>query len=445
MENFWNIYETMNEIVYVTDIDTDEIIYINRYGREQLKLGSLEEVKGQPCYRVLQNCSSRCSICTNSRLKVGEFYEWKYYNGMLGRTFLLKDTLVEKGGRRYRIEVSIDVSEMDKHKQTIKEFSSNEAMVNEALRRAFAETSPDNSIKALLKYLGQSLRSDRVYIFEGKRGEPSNNTYEWCNEGVEPQIDILQNVPFEACELWFETFERGENIVIRNLEDIRESNPVTYETLKPQQITSLVTSPIVLDDEVIGYYGVDNPPKEFLNHISVMFLVLGYFMASLIRTKNMMQKLEQISYYDQLTGALNRHGMNEFVANVDHDSSIGVVYCDVMGLKRVNDTEGHLAGDALLKRAYDCMCHVFPKESVFRVGGDEFLAMKSGIPDYEMYERVTKLKATMKDYNVNFAIGAVWLAKCNGRIEALLKEADDLMYQDKEEFYSKNPNDRRAK
>ncbi len=445
MNNYWEIYENMKEIVYVTDMDTDEVIYINQYGREKLKIDSMEDIKGEPCYKVLQKCSSRCSICTNNKLKPGEFYEWKYYNGLLGKTFLLKDTMFEQDGKRYKMEISIDISEMDEQKKAIKEFASNEALVNDALRLSLAEPTPEKSIEVLLKHLGQSLRSDRVYIFEAGENDTVKNTYEWCAEGVEPQKDYLQEVPFEVVSLWYEAFNKNKNIVIKSLESIKDSDPKVYETLLPQQVDSLVVSPLVFHDKIIGFYGVDNPPKEFLNHISVMFMVLGYFISSMLRRRNLVDRLEKLSYYDQLTGALNRHGMNAFVANVNHTASIGLVYCDVMGLKRVNDTQGHLAGDALLIRAYECLCEVFPKEVVFRVGGDEFLAMSSNVTKEDMDSKILKLRQSMSGYAVNFAIGAVWESQCNGRIQELLTIADERMYEDKAEYYSKHPHDRRAR
>lgn len=443
MANVWEIYENMQEIVYVTDMDTYEVIYINRFGRERFGIRSMEELRGKPCYQVLQHCPSPCTICTNSKLKPGQFYEWKHYNALLGTSYLIKDTMLEQDGHRYRLEITIDIGETDQQKKAIQEFTSNETLVNDALRLALSEPTPEKSLETLLKYLGASLKSDRIYIFEENPDHTVSNTYEWCAYGVEPQKDMLQNVPFEVVDMWYEAFEKNENIVIKGLESVRESHPRVYETLLPQQVDSLVASPLIMNDRIIGFYGVDNPPKEFLNHISVMFMVLGYFIASILKRRNLVEKLEKLSYYDQLTGALNRHGMNEFIATVDHEASIGLVYCDVMGLKRVNDTRGHLEGDALLVRAYECMCRAFSKETVFRVGGDEFLAMHSGVSRETMEERIQVLRASMADYNVSFAVGAVWEERCNGRITELMKVADARMYEEKAEYYSQNPHDRR--
>ncbi len=437
MNNFWDIYENMNEVVYVTDIDTDELVYINGYGRRILNITDSEDVKGKPCYKVIQHCSSRCSICTNDKLKPGEFYEWKHHNALLGKSYMIKDTMVCADGKRYRLEIAIDISEMDRQKKIIKEFSSNEALVNNALRLALSEDTPEKSILALLKHLGQSLRSDRVYIFEETEQGTVKNTYEWCSEGVEPQIDNLQDVPFSVVSLWYDKFQKNENIIVKSLASIRDTDPEAYEVLLPQQIDSLVVSPLIINDKIIGFYGVDNPPKDFLNHISVMFMVLGYFIASIIRRRNLVNKLENLSYIDQLTGALNRHGMNEFIANIDHKASIGIVYCDVTGLKKINDTLGHLEGDKHLLQCCKCLTDTFGKDFVFRIGGDEFLVMGSGIPENFIEDKVKELKDNMGKNNIHFAVGYIWKNQCNGKIAELLKAADTKMYEDKKAYYKK--------
>ncbi len=445
MKKLWEFYENMNEVVYVSDIDTYEIVYMNRYGREKIGIQSLDELKGQPCYRVLQKCSEPCSICTNDKLKAGEFYEWKYYNELFGKMYSLKDTLIEQDGRKYRMEISVEFSDTEEHERTIEEFASNEALVNEALRRALAESTPDKSLAVLLRYLGQSLKSERVYIFEETPNHTFNNTYEWCAEGVEPQIEHLQEVPAEAVQLWYEAFHKNENVIIKSLASIKDSNPVAYEYLLPQKIDSLVVSPILVNGEIIGFYGVDNPPESFLNHISVMFMVLGHFISSILKRRDLVRRLEKLSYRDQLTGALNRHGMNAFMADVDHDASIGIIYCDVMGLKVVNDTQGHLAGDALLIRAYECLRNTFPDRMVFRIGGDEFLVMSSDISREDMEEKLMKVNSDMPKFGVNMATGWVWEPQCNGRIAELLKIADHRMYEEKEQYYAEHPDKRHGR
>jgi diguanylate cyclase (GGDEF)-like protein len=152
-----------------------------------------------------------------------------------------------------------------------------------------------------------------------------------------------------------------------------------------------------------------------------------------------------MSYRDQLTGCGNRHSMNAYVAALQPDKSLGVLYGDVTGLKRTNDTLGHQAGDDLLLRARDCLQQVFPDYPVFRIGGDEFLVICSGISREEMEQRGVRMKAVMPDYQVVIASGSVWRPDSREDIDRLITQADQKMYDDKRAYYARTGEDRRRR
>jgi len=436
MTKLWNFFENLDEIVYVSDVDTYDLVYMNRKAREMYGLDSLADISALKCYEFLQNCSCPCSICSNDFLKPGDFYEWTYYNPVLNKPFALKDTIIEENGRRYRMEIAIDMSIQAKQKQTIKEYSNNETLVNEGLRLALSADSPNQAIHILLEYLGKTLQSERVYIFEENTDGSYDNTYEWCAGGIVPQKDNLQQVPFEAVELWFKAFRNNENVIITDLELTRESDPLAYEYLKPQGIHSLVVSPLIVNKKIIGFYGVDNPPGEHLGHISTMFQVVGHFMVSMLKRRELVKRLENLSYYDQLTGAKNRHAMDEYIENVSIHKSIGILYGDVMGLKKLNDTKGHSAGDTLLINAFISLAQHFSDYSIFRIGGDEFLVLCSGIPKEDMLARTQALRTTLDNNLVGMALGCVWEPHCDNELPKLIARADDLMYKEKRARYA---------
>ena len=82
-----------------------------------------------------------------------------------------------------------------------------------------------------------------------------------------------------------------------------------------------------------------------------------------------MRKLEALSYKDALTQLGNRFAMNNYVQQINKQHSIGIVYCDITGLKQENDTVGHQMGDQLILRASACLTKVFGDHGVFRIGG----------------------------------------------------------------------------
>ena len=88
-----------------------------------------------------------------------------------------------------------------------------------------------------------------------------------------------------------------------------------------------------------------------LDYTSNMLQIMGHFLVSCIKRRNLMSLLENMSYKDQLTKLGNRFAMEKYINEIDAEKSIGVVYCDITGLKRVNDSMGHEAGDQLILRA----------------------------------------------------------------------------------------------
>ena len=120
--------------------------------------------------------------------------------------------------------------------------------------------------------------------------------------------------------------------------------------------------------------------------------------------------------------------------------SIGLLYCDVMGLKRANDTKGHGAGDELLIRASECLKREFSEYHLFRVGGDEFLVLCEGIEEEELLKRVELVRKDMKKSDALMALGVVWRAESTESPDALIAEADNRMYEEKMEWYMKKEN-----
>ena len=434
IRKIWEFYEELNEIVYVADMDSHELVYMNRLARELYGLQSMEEIKGKKCHEVISDSSNPCAACNNKRLETGCFLEEACYRPVIGKELLLKNTVLEADGRKYRFELAVNIGEWSGLE---KKYELNEAMINEGLRIALAAPTPEKSIEVLMEYIGQYFESERAYIFEELENGICRNTYEWCAGGVASQKEKLQNVPVEVVSLWYKRFLNGKSVIVSNVEKIREKDPDVYEYLKPQNIKSLVVSPLISEKEIIGFYGVDNPPEKFLSHITHMLQILGYFLVSVLRLRNLVRRLEELCFQDQLTGLGNRHAMDDAVSKADPEKSCGILYCDVMGLKRENDSMGHGAGDALLIRASECLRRAFGDYALFRVGGDEFLVLWEGISREELQEKVEAMKADMYRSNALMALGFVWRRDGKENMDTLIAEADRQMYADKMEWYTK--------
>jgi diguanylate cyclase (GGDEF)-like protein len=426
----------MDEIAYVSDIETNDVVYANRKMRKLYGINSVDEFQGKKCHEIFQNSSLPCAMCNNKRLIPGQYLEWKYRNPVLNRTYAIKDTLVEYNGRKYRLELALDFTTQEEQQELIRNQMNAETIINEGLRLSLSHSMPDDSIYSLLEYVGKSLKSDRIYIFEKRKDGRFDNTYEWCANGVIPQIDNLKDIPAEDAEPWMERFRNHENVVITSVDDAKHSDPIALKYLVPQDIQSLVTSSLSFNGQVIGFFGVDNPPINIMENISTLLMILGHFIVALLRRRDLHRQLEHRSFYDELTQLGNRHLMDTYMAQLDAAKSVGIVYCDVTGLKEINDTQGHRAGDALLVRASQCLRAAFPQAALFRMGGDEFVVLCSDISKAELLDQVNTLREIQSDYDVILASGWVWSPDSREGITGLMAKADDHMYDDKRRYYA---------
>lgn len=443
MKRIWNFFNTLNEFVYICDLETDELIYMNDRTLKTYGLNSREEMQGKKCYEILHNSSTRCKNCINNKLKKGEFVESKFYNPRVKKHLLTKDTIVEYKDKLYRLNISIDVSEQEKYNQAVRKYENLEATVNEAIRTAMQAHNPDTAIDIVLEYLGKTLDGERTYVIEKCEDNYDKNTYEWVAKGVTPSIELLQSVPPEVCADWYNSFDSGNPIVIEDVEDIKEKNYQQYETLKIQNINSIVVVPLVHEGKVIGFYGIDNPPIHDMNYVENMLKITGYFIVSQIQMRNLIHELHDMSYRDQLTKIGNRHAMRKYVKDMNKSRSIGVVYCDITGLKRVNDNEGHAAGDTLIKMCCSFVDEFYNDYGVFRIGGDEIIALCSCIGKDEFESREKRFREAIAERKIPLAIGFSWQKTSGESIGEILHEAEMAMYDDKSAFYKASGIERR--
>lgn len=135
----------------------------------------------------------------------------------------------------------------------------------------------DTRIPSLLGNIGQITRSDRAYIFSIHEEEECyyRNDYEWCQDGVTPQIENLQHVPAALIPLWDHTLRGGKAISLWELETIKDAMPAEYDILHAQGIHSIAVLPIFAAGKFVGFIGLDNPDHAIYDIASKMLQVIS--------------------------------------------------------------------------------------------------------------------------------------------------------------------------
>lgn len=146
------------------------------------------------------------------------------------------------------------------------------------LDRVSSEEDMHGSLNKLLEAVGKYTRAERAYIFVDKdMSQVFSNAYEWCDEGVIPQIDNLQQLHAYDMPVWYDSFLNGKSIIIDDIESVKETMPSEYEILKVQDIRTEISFPIYHSSKLLGFIGVDNPEiSESQSLISILEVIGGH-------------------------------------------------------------------------------------------------------------------------------------------------------------------------
>lgn len=152
---------------------------------------------------------------------------------------------------------------------------------------------------------------------------------------------------------------------------------------------------------------------------------------------------------DELTGVRNKNAFHEYESdlqkrvNAEEIDEFAIVMCDLNDLKKINDTRGHKAGDKYIKDSCKMICRVFTHSPVFRIGGDEFVAVLVG-EDYENREELLEglrkqvLENVKNDDIIVVATGmADYDSETDSRVTDVFERADKLMYKNKRSLKNK--------
>lgn len=307
-------------------------------------------------------------------------------------------------------------------------------VLNSCVGKLNSDTDIDVGINNLLATVNGYFQADRTYVFEiDPDRDVLINTFESiCGQEVSAQMDNLQEVPVSVIKVWMQNFRQGRSYYMSDLE--QERGQPSYEMLKAQQVWRLLAVPLMKGGAMVGFLGVDNPRAHYDD--ATLLASIQFFVTNSLDRKKQQAYLEKLSYRDMLTGLYNR---NRYIERLEaykqvQDQQIGAIYIDLNGLKKVNDEQGHRAGDELIVRAAGTIAGIFA-EDAYRVGGDEFVVILLDVSREDFARKTEQLRRQMQENSVDASIGGVWQASTEN-LENLLRRADENMYREKKRYYS---------
>ena len=214
-------------------------------------------------------------------------------------------------------------------------------------------------------------------------------------------------------------------------------------------ITVLIPEKLIYDQ--IGGIREETMTRSLIQILITCSTLLVFFGLLAMRAKResmaLLEQERKIAVRDSLTGVGNKYSFTQKGNAVDQDIQSGngrafaLVVCDLNGLKQINDTQGHAAGDAYICEASRLICDQYKHSPVYRIGGDEFVAFLEGT-DYdhrsELLESLnSRILENKKTGGVVIAAGMAEYEQDDKLLFDVLSRADKRMYERKKQL--KNP------
>lgn len=278
--------------------------------------------------------------------------------------------------------------------------------------------------------------SAKIAFFVMFNETENDNIFNWCDE-IDKNMElckILKRNKFFVNEISIET----ATLKLDNLEYWRFEKPVIYQELRRTGANNFAEVPVKDEHEnIIGMLGVINMEStykviDFLEQVKFSFSMF-------YKNLTLFNMIKEMGEKDYLTGLLNRNSYQERIETYKkvYKTSLACIYFDANGLHELNNTSGHDAGDKMLQNVGKLICTQFGKQNAYRIGGDEFLAFAVDQDEASIQVKINEIKTTLENQGYYLSVGLAWQQKVTS-LKELVKESEQKMYQDKNEFYQKN-------
>jgi signal transduction histidine kinase len=182
-------------------------------------------------------------------------------------------------------------------------------------------TDLDSLINKSLKNMGEFVEADRSYIFSYDFiNNSTSNTYEWCADGIEPEIQNLQDVPVEFIPQWLDKHEKGQAFYIEDLSLLPDDGEFGLKAiLEPQGIKSLISIPMIKSEKLIGFVGFDSVKTTHIfseNEKNILFVFANMLVNVRQRKENEEQIKEQEAKKETLL--INSEKQNKELSDYAH-------------------------------------------------------------------------------------------------------------------------------
>lgn len=425
-------FDHTNRLIYIADPETYDLLYANPAQLLHSQQPPDCQYAGQKCYRLIAGLSAPCSTCPKDKLRRDRFHFRQFHSMRTSKDYLIWNTLISWENRSCIFSDSLDVEHMLAIYANGRLTTRDDISINDITSLAIQEEDPNVDILRMMEKLGRTLKATHIVLMEEESdGFHLSCTYEWHTDDATPLRERLQHITILENKAFYSAFHNSPILLVDNATAYQKRHP-KIQAIHQTEWQRYAIGQLTIEHRSLGYIAIINPAKDHFTAITKPLHTILRVTSIMMRNRDNIKKLHTISTIDQLTGVGNRRALTDFVANRLHPGSMyAIFFIDVNGLKKMNDTFGHARGDLLIQTIAYVLADIAPKDHVFRLGGDEFLALMPCRSDEEAIIIIDRIEQSMHIHHCSAAIGYVLCLAPFSNLDAIIHEADEKMYRDK--------------
>lgn len=425
-------FDHTNRLIYIADPETYDLLYANPAQLLHSQQPPDCQYAGQKCYRLIAGLSAPCSTCPKDKLRRDRFHFRQFHSMRTSKDYLIWNTLISWENRSCIFSDSLDVEHMLAIYANGRLTTRDDISINDITSLAIQEEDPNVGILRMMEKLGRTLKATHIVLMEEESdGFHLSCTYEWHTDDATPLRERLQHITILENKAFYSAFHNSPILLVDNATAYQKRHP-KIQAIHQTEWQRYAIGQLTIEHRSLGYIAIINPAKDHFTAITKPLHTILRVTSIMMRNRDNIKKLHTISTIDQLTGVGNRRALTDFVANRLHPGSMyAIFFIDVNGLKKMNDTFGHARGDLLIQTIAYVLADIAPKDHVFRLGGDEFLALMPCRSDEEAIIIIDRIEQSMHIHHCSAAIGYVLCLAPFSNLDAIIHKADEKMYRDK--------------
>ncbi|MGN0482166.1 MAG: EAL domain-containing protein [Lachnospiraceae bacterium] len=285
--DYKKMLDLMEEIVYVVDMDTYELYYMNPAARH---LTGHNDYMGEKCYQAIYGLNHPCPYCCNEKMmrKQTVFHA---NDTELGKRLLMQNKMIHWKDKTAKLEVGIDTSMLDDKWNTME----CEREISETAVSLLEELSDirnmQQAVQKILDTIGRFYQAQRSILFIHAQEEAAwRGLFVWNGEhtGVQSEVIVVPDVCFEP---WKEEFEEEKGVAIDDIEQCCEYDKQKQQILDLLEVRSLLLVPVWLEQKAIGMLCVEN--ADYMPTDTRLMEKMAPFMAKILKNGGLLDARDE--------------------------------------------------------------------------------------------------------------------------------------------------------